>query len=242
MAFTANIEIKKQFEVSCPFDRVFDLLANVPESVSHFPNVENLVDLGDNTFRWEMKKIGVDRFNIQTIYACKYVDDKNKGTVKWTPVKGEGNGVVKGDWDIKALNEKRTRIELHTDGSLEIPLPKLVKFIVAPVVAHEFEKMVDTYIKNLYKTFTKLGITSKENTSIPQEEKAAAKKPAAKKAPVKKAAAKKPVAKKAPAKKPAAKKPAAKKAPAKKAAAKKPTAKKPTAKKPTAKKAPAKKK
>ena len=265
MAFTASVEIRKQFDVSCPFDHVFDLLANVPKSVSHFPDVEQLVDLGDNTFRWEMKKIGIDRFFIQTIYACKYVDNKKEGTIKWTPVKGEGNGVVKGDWVIKALDEKRTHIELCTDGILEIPLPRLVKFVVAPVVAREFEKMVDTYIKNLYKKFIKIGIAAKEKTSVPKEDdavkgstakktpvkKAAAKKPAAKKAPVKKAAAKKPAAKKAPAKKTAAKKapatkaaaeePVAKKAPAKKTAAKKTAAKKAVVKKPVTKKAPAKK-
>ena len=260
MAFTASVEIRKQFDVSCPFDHVFDLLANVPKSVSHFPNVEQLVDLGDNTFRWEMKKIGIDRFYVQTIYACKYVDDKKKGTIKWTPVKGEGNGIVKGDWVIKALDEKRTHIELCTDGTLEIPLPRLVKFVVAPVVAREFEKMVDTYIKNLYKKFIKMGIAAKEKSSGPKEDsdvkksaakktpakkapvkKAAAKKPAAKKAPAKKAAAKKPAAKKAPVKKVAAKKPAAKKAPAKKAAAKKPAAKKAVVKKPVTKRAPAKK-
>jgi len=225
MAFIASVEIKKQFEVKCPFDRVFDLLANVPESVSHFPNVEKLVDLGDNVFRWEMKKIGVDRFFIQTIYACKYVDDRKKGVIKWTPVEGEGNGTVSGDWTIKALDAQNTHIVLNTDGELEIPLPRLVKFIVAPVVSHEFIKMVDTYVENLCRTLSK---PVKEATSV----KEAAVKPVAKKTPAKKTAAKKPATKKAPAKKTAAaEKPAATKAPAKKAAAKKPAAKKPVAKK-----------
>jgi carbon monoxide dehydrogenase subunit G len=152
MAFIASVDFKKRFEVKCPFDRAFDLLSNVPESVSHFPNVEQLVDLGDNAFRWEMRKIGVDRFSIQTIYGCKYVDDREKGTIKWTPVKGEGNGTVKGKWTLKAADADNTRIDLTTTGELEIPLPGLVKFIVAPVVAHEFEKMVDQYVENLSKT------------------------------------------------------------------------------------------
>ena len=59
-----------------------------------------------------------------------------------------------------------------------------------------------------------------DETVAAKPAKAAAKKPAAKKAPAKKAVAKKPAAKKAPAKKAVAKKPAAKKAPAKKAAKK----------------------
>ncbi len=152
MAFIASVELKKRLEVKCPYDRAFDLLADVPASVSHFPNVEELVDLGGNAYRWEMQKIGVDRFSIQTIYGCKYVDDREKGIIKWTPVKGEGNGTVKGKWTLKAIDAENTRIDLSTTGDLEIPLPGLVKFLVAPVVARQFEQMVDTYVENLSKT------------------------------------------------------------------------------------------
>ena len=152
MAFIANVEFKKRLEVNCPFDRAFDLLEDVPKSVRHFPNVEELVDLGGNAFRWEMCKIGVDRFSIQTIYGCKYVADREKGTIKWTPVKGEGNGTVRGKWTLKALDAENTRIGLSTTGELEIPLPGLVKFLVAPVVTREFGRMVDTYVENLTKT------------------------------------------------------------------------------------------
>jgi pyruvate,orthophosphate dikinase len=80
-----------------------------------------------------------------------------------------------------------------------------------------------------------------EDGSAPEKPKAAAKKPAAKKAAAKKAAAKKPAAKKAAAKKAAAKKPVVKKPAAKKAAAKKSVAKKPVVKKAAAKKPAAKK-
>ncbi len=153
MAFVAVADMKRQFEVACPYERVFEILSDVPESVSHFPNIDELVDLGDGVYRWEMKKIGVDKYNIQTIYACKYVSDPEKGTVKWTPVKGEGNALVRGRWNIKALDEERTRIKLTTKGELEIPLPRLVKMLVAPIVIREFENMVDKYVANLSTTF-----------------------------------------------------------------------------------------
>jgi len=153
MAFTVEVDFARQFEVACPYQRVFDVLSNVPESAGHFPNVDALVDLGDNCFRWEMNKIGVDRFSIQTIYACKYSDNREKGWVKWTPVKGEGNALLKGKWTIKALDENRTRVSLVTGGELTVPLPGLVKMLVAPFVIAEFNKMVDKYIDNLTKAF-----------------------------------------------------------------------------------------
>jgi carbon monoxide dehydrogenase subunit G len=149
MAFTVEVDFVRRFEVDCPYDRAFDVLSDVPESASHFPNVDALVDLGDNAFRWEMKKIGIDRFYIQTVYACKYTDNREKGWVKWTPVKGEGNGLLKGKWTIKSLDADRTRIDLATGGELTVPLPGLVKLLVAPFVVAEFNKMVDKYIHNL---------------------------------------------------------------------------------------------
>lgn len=155
MSFEVEVEFKKDFEVRCPYDRVFDLLSDVPKSVSHFPNMDQLVDLGDNSYRWEMRKIGVDRFYVQTVYGCKYAGDREKGEVKWTPVKGVGNGLVKGKWTIKAVDEETTKIKLRNSGVLEVPLPSLVKFIVAPLVAREFDRLVDLYIANLRKTFEK---------------------------------------------------------------------------------------
>ena len=148
MAFVVTVDIERKFEVDCPIDAVFDLLADVPESVSHFPKVEQLVDLGGGKYRWEMSKIGVDRYHLQTIYACKYSSDREKGWVKWTPVKKEGNALVRGKWTLKDL-DGATRIKLSTKGEMEIPLPRIVKMVVAPIVSREFHGMVDTYIENL---------------------------------------------------------------------------------------------
>ena len=164
MAFSVDVDIKRQFEVACPFDRVFEVLTDVPQSASHFPNVDELVDLGNESFRWEMKKIGVDRYAIQTIYACKYTNDRDKGWIKWTPIKKEGNAIVRGKWTLKDLGEDVTRIKLTTKGELEVPLPRLVKMLVGPVVVREFSKMIDKYIVNLTKTFeTKKPARRKKN-------------------------------------------------------------------------------
>jgi len=110
------------------------------------------VDLGDGVYRWEMEKVGTAQVNIQTIYACKYVSNKAKGTVVWTPVKGEGNALVSGNWKITD-NKKSTNIVLKIDAEVIVPLPGLMKMIVAPVVESEFEKLVDKYIANLTKKF-----------------------------------------------------------------------------------------
>ena len=152
MAVSVPIDLGYEFSVKAPFEDVFAVLSNVPESASHFPKVNQLVDLGGGTYRWEMDKVGTAQVNIQTVYACKYVSNKAKGTVVWTPVKGEGNALVSGNWKITD-KKKSTDLVLKIDAEVTVPLPGLMKMVVVPVVKNEFEGMVDKYIAKLIKRF-----------------------------------------------------------------------------------------
>jgi carbon monoxide dehydrogenase subunit G len=152
MTVNVSIDLGYEFEVKAKFADVFELLSNVPESAGYFPKVDQLVDLGGGVYRWEMEKIGVASINLQTVYASKYVSNKSKGSIVWTPVKGEGNAQVSGSWQIKD-NKKSTSLKLDVKGDLAIPLPGLMKMVVAPIVEGEFEKMTDKYIANLTKKF-----------------------------------------------------------------------------------------
>ena len=152
MTVNVTIDLGYEFEVKAAAKDVFAVLSDVPTSASFFPKVDKLVDLGGGAYRWEMAKIGVASINLQTIYASKYLSNKAKGTVDWTPVKGEGNALVSGSWKIKD-NKKSTTLTLQINGDLSIPLPGLMKMVVKPVVEGEFEKMVEQYIANLTKKF-----------------------------------------------------------------------------------------
>ncbi len=152
MTINVNIDLGYEFEVKASATDVFDILSDVPTSASYFPKVDKLSDLGDGAYRWEMAKIGIAQVNLQTIYASKYVANKAKGTVVWTPVKGEGNALVSGSWKITD-KKKSTLIVLQINGDLTLPLPGLMKMVISPVVEKEFEKMVEQYITNLTKRF-----------------------------------------------------------------------------------------
>ncbi|WP_294767794.1 SRPBCC family protein [uncultured Rhodoferax sp.] len=152
MAVTVEINLGYEFDVKAKASEVFEVLSDVPTSASHFPKVDKLTDLGGGAYRWEMEKIGIASISLQTIYASKYTSNKAKGTVTWTPVKGEGNALVSGGWKITD-NKKSTHIELEIQGELTLPLPGLMKMVAAPVAEAEFEKMVEQYIENLTKRF-----------------------------------------------------------------------------------------
>ena len=153
MAISVDIDLGYEFTVKAKAADVFAVLSDVPTSVSHFPKVDKLTDMGDGVYKWEMEKVGTAQVNIQTVYASKYVSDKAKGTVKWTPVKGIGNAQVGGSRKITDNKGKSTAIELKIKGTVDVPLPGLMKMVVGPVVEGEFEKLVDKYIANLIKKF-----------------------------------------------------------------------------------------
>lgn len=152
MAITVDIDLGYEFTVKAASKDVFDVVSDVPTSASFFPKVHQLTDLGGSVFRWEMERVGTAQVNIQTVYASKYVSDRKKGSVVWTPVKGEGNALVGGHWKL-AQQKKGTAVEFKVAGTVDVPLPGLMKMVVVPLVRSEFEKLVEKYIDNLIKHF-----------------------------------------------------------------------------------------
>lgn len=153
MTVSVHIDLGYEFEVKAKFDEVFAVLSDVPRSVSHFPKVDKLTDLGGGVYQWEMQKVGTAQVNIQTVYASKYTVDRAKGGIRWTPVKGVGNALVGGSWKVTDHKGKSTVLVLKIDGTVDVPMPGLMKMVVEPIVASEFEKLVEKYIANLIKTF-----------------------------------------------------------------------------------------
>lgn len=152
MTVRVPFDLHYEFEVKAPWTEVFTVLADVPVSASHFPRLHRLVDLGGNAFRWELERIGTERVHIQTTYASKYVAERRKGTVVWTPVEGVGNGRVAGSWTI-AKRKTGTQLMLKLQGELIVPLPALMQPIVAPLVLAENERLIEKYIDNLARRF-----------------------------------------------------------------------------------------
>jgi carbon monoxide dehydrogenase subunit G len=153
MSVSVKIELGYEFEVRAKFEEVFAVLSDVPRSVSHFPKVDRLTDLGDGVYKLAMKRLGTEQVNLQTVYASKYVSDKAAGTITWIPVPGVGNALVGGSWKITDHKGRSTDCVLNIEGTVDVPLPGLMKPVVVPVVESEFERAVEKYIDNLIEEF-----------------------------------------------------------------------------------------
>ena len=152
MSTTVTVEIGYAFDVKASAKDVFAVLSDVPVSASHYPQVDKLVDLGGGVHRWEMQKFGAGQFTLQAVYASKYVSNKAKGTVVWTPVKGEGNAQVSDNWKITS-NKTSTNVVLQVQVSVDLPIPPVMKMVAQPLLEAEFERLTEIYIDNLIKRF-----------------------------------------------------------------------------------------
>ncbi|OYT90871.1 MAG: hypothetical protein CFE43_15945 [Burkholderiales bacterium PBB3] len=152
MSISVTLELGYEFEVQASTKEVFDVLSDVPTSASFYPQVEQLVDLGDNSYRWEMEKVGTDQVNMQVVYASQYVANRKKGSIAWTAVEGVGNAQIAGSWQL-TNNKKSTHIVLTVEGEITLPFPALMRMVVQPVVEAEFERLTEAYIAALCEHF-----------------------------------------------------------------------------------------
>ncbi len=149
MSFTVTISISKEFETPASPDQVFALLADVPKSASHFPDVEKLEDMGGNAFRWTMEKIGIGDHTLQqTIYACTYRSDSALRSVDWVPVEGVGNARVDGGWRILP-SSAGSKVLLKTKGVLDVDMPGFLQFLLSPLIEMAFAQKIDRYVSNI---------------------------------------------------------------------------------------------
>jgi carbon monoxide dehydrogenase subunit G len=148
MSLIITLNLAYEFDVKAKPKDAFALLSDVPRSASHYPKVAQLVDLGKGAFRWEMEPVGSGPVHVQTVYASKYISNKTKGTIVWTPVEDEGNALVGGSWTITD-HKSFTRLVLEVNAEVHLPLPALMKAVAAPIVESEFEHMTEQYIDNI---------------------------------------------------------------------------------------------
>lgn len=143
-----EISIEHPFIIGADRDDAWAFLIDTRRAVSHYPAIEQLVELGDNKWRWELEKIGAKGFSHQVVYAVEYHFDEEAGRIIWEPISGEGNSVIRGEFQLSDHRDG-TEVILQTSGLLEVPVPRLFKSMAKPFVKDEFNSQIKKYASNL---------------------------------------------------------------------------------------------
>lgn len=130
-------------------DAVYALLADVPRSVAHFPDLESIA-LEKGLYFWRMKKLGVGPVQFQVTYGAKYTFDPATRAVSWESAPGAGNTQVTGRWVIEPGGQ--TRFTLDTAFCFEAPFPGFLRGTAESLMAKENDRLIAAYLENLKRT------------------------------------------------------------------------------------------
>ena len=145
-------EFRGHVDVPAPIEDVYALLADVPDSTRHFPDLERVVR-HEGGYLWTVKKAGVGRLSAQMIYACRYTSDDAARTVRSDAIEGAGNTTVYGSWRLEERGG-RTRLNLHNKLVMHLDIPRLMVRAARPVVDQISGRLMGQYLENLKQTFS----------------------------------------------------------------------------------------
>jgi carbon monoxide dehydrogenase subunit G len=158
---TVHAELTLTRDVPASAEEAFALLVDVPDSIAHFPADLEALDAAGDGWRWTFKKTGVGPASVQMVYAVRYVPDPETRTITWAPQAGIGNADVRGTWRVEDRGAG-ARLTLHNAFDLRVPLPRLLRRVAEPIVAHENSRMMRTYMGNLVRTLSGVAVSLKK--------------------------------------------------------------------------------
>lgn len=142
------------FSVPASPDVAFSLVADVPDSVSHFPGIDAFEAAGPGAWRWSLTPLGSGRLRLQTVYTCRYTRDAQARTVRWVAADAASdNARVEGTWTITPEGTG-TRMRLINTLTIAVPVPRVMRRPAVALVGHENSRLIAEYIDNLKATLS----------------------------------------------------------------------------------------
>jgi hypothetical protein len=142
--------VYRHVRADVPLDTVYTLLADVPRSIAHFPDVDSVRET-NGVWQWRLRELGAGPVRFQVTYSNRYHTDPDARRVWWERVPSFGNTQVDGRW-ILSPDGAGTRITMDARFVIATGFPRLLRPAVEAVVAHENERLIGAYMQNLVKT------------------------------------------------------------------------------------------
>ena len=160
MAFVVPVSVERTFELAASPAEAYALLADLPAWQPLFPFAERCEPLGGfgpDVFRWELAPMGPPGTSVGTVYACRYTFEPPSASgparIAWTPVEGVGTALLSGSLVLSPLSTgapyPSTQADLVLDAHLTLPLPRLMRAVVAPGVRLTFGEVVRQFAANV---------------------------------------------------------------------------------------------
>ncbi len=128
-------------------DTCYHFLSDIPQTATCFPNVEDLIDLGNNCFQWDLEPQGPPPYSVQTIYACRYEFNK-PGSIQWTPLTDIGNAFFSGSWSLTPQSN-RCKANFLLNGEMDFLIPEFAEIMAKPLIRSLFNSLLNDFLDAL---------------------------------------------------------------------------------------------
>lgn len=142
-----TIQFEKSVTFSQDIDTCFHFLSNIPLTATCFPKVEDLINLGNNCYQWDLEPQGPPPYSVQTIYACEYEFDAPNRIV-WTPIPEIGNAFFSGSWKLTSLH-KHCKANFNLSGDMDFPIPEFAEVVAKPLIRSLFNTLLNDFLDAL---------------------------------------------------------------------------------------------
>lgn len=155
MAAKVHFSYQKEFSSSKNQVEVHRYLSDVAASVSkNFPGVEHLNNVAPDTFEWTFEKFGYKNYEFQ-IKLTTLVKNSPPSKIEMHPVPKAGQGELTSTWHIDPATNG-SKIRYNASLNLELPIPSLLKGLAEKIVASEFTKLFDRFIRHVDQALAKI--------------------------------------------------------------------------------------
>lgn len=152
MAFNVEIQCQSSFVSPCDLDKTMERLSNYEMSIgNNFQDLEAFSKEGDGIYLWTFPKLNYGGNQLQIQFRTQF-QKHLPDIIKMIPVPSKTKANLSGQWKLTSLKEG-TRVDFEATLVGELPLPSLMKSLVAPLAQKEVKKIFDRYIENVAKSF-----------------------------------------------------------------------------------------
>jgi len=152
MSFSFPFIFDKEFFIAADPSSVISFLKNYSEALpSFFPGLRRFEAQGPQVYLWEFESLSYGGRSLTISFTTRFEDCENRILIH--PLSSDSETQLKGEWRVSPESEGCT-IKLHFELEFSVPLPKLMKSMVAPLATTELSKLFERYAKNLQNHFS----------------------------------------------------------------------------------------
>lgn len=154
MALKLDIPCGGSFISHKSLEETYAYLSNLQVAIpENFPGLETFREQSPSVFYWCFKEFEFKSVKIKIEYATVF-QFSDPSHISFSALDGPYSSLVSGEWKLSAL-ENGTQVNFRMSFQVELPIPRLMKALVAPLAERELHRLYDRYVQNVAKSLAK---------------------------------------------------------------------------------------